>query len=199
MSSASERGIRVVVKVGGSLFDLPDFGPRLCHWLETSSLGNVLLVPGGGGDADVVRGWDRAGGLDEDGAHWLALRVLSLHAYVLRALVPCAVVVRGPRVCAEDWSRGSISILDPLTFAAADELRPGHLPHSWEVTSDSVAARAAIIAEARRLILLKSATFPEPIDWSKASRAGFVDAYFPRVIGGTTLQVEAVNLRAWQT
>jgi hypothetical protein len=112
--------------------------------------------------------------------------------------VPGAIVVTGPLACAGHWSRGSIPVLDPLTFAAADELRYGRLPHSWEVTSDSIAARVAVVAEARRLILLKSSTCPEPMDWSKASRDGFVDVYFHRVIAGTTVQVEAVNLRAWQ-
>lgn len=52
----------VVVKVGGSLFDLPDLGPRLRAWLKTLRTADVLLVPGGGPTADVVRSLDRAHG-----------------------------------------------------------------------------------------------------------------------------------------
>jgi aspartokinase-like uncharacterized kinase len=65
----------VVVKVGGSLFDLPDLGPRLEVWLGARR--SVVLVPGGGPTTDVVRALDRTHRLGEEAAHWLALRSIS--------------------------------------------------------------------------------------------------------------------------
>ena len=38
----------IVVKVGGSLFDLPDLGPRLRAFLASLADEDRLLVPGGG-------------------------------------------------------------------------------------------------------------------------------------------------------
>src|SRR5262245_62868008 len=111
-----------VVKVGGSLFDLPDLGPRLRRWLGQLPAGEVLLVPGGGATADVVRAFDRVHHLGEEAAHWLALRAMSVNAALLESLAP------------------GVPVLDALAFARDDEGRPGRLPHCWAVTSDSVAA-----------------------------------------------------------
>src|SRR5437763_15200228 len=76
----------IVVKVGGSLYDLPDLGPRLAAWLETLA-GPTLLVPGGGTTADIVRDLDRCHGLGEAISHDLALRALTMNAWFLAALL----------------------------------------------------------------------------------------------------------------
>ena len=60
-----------VFKVGGSLFDLPDLGQRLA-WLAEAQLSTVLLVPGGGPTAEIIRNLDRRHRLGEEAAHWLA-------------------------------------------------------------------------------------------------------------------------------
>src|ERR1700737_80612 len=77
----------VVVKVGGSLFDLPDLGPRLKSWLDELASFAVVLVPGGGPTANVVRELDRHHGLGEETAHWLALQALTFNAAFLAALL----------------------------------------------------------------------------------------------------------------
>ncbi len=189
----------LVVKVGGSLYDLPDLGPRLRGWLAAAGP-HPLLVPGGGPTADVVRAFDARHRLGEETGHWLALRSLGLNARFLAALLPGAAVVETPEECRPVWDRQGIAVLDAHAFAAADERRPGRLPHLWEVTSDSVAARVADLAGARRLVLLKSVTIAEGMDWAEAGRHGFVDGYFARVLAGrrTPLAVAAINLRQWR-
>src|SRR5262249_34902973 len=76
----------VVVKVGGSLYDWPDLAGRLQDWLGQPSERRVLLVPGGGVTADVVRDLDQRHALGEERAHWLALHALALNAHFLAAL-----------------------------------------------------------------------------------------------------------------
>jgi len=169
---------RIVVKVGGSLYDWPDLGPRLRAWLAALAPAQALLVPGGGPAADVIRALDRRHALGEEASHWLALQALSLNARFLQALLPGAVIV------------------DAYEFARQDEGRPGALPHTWDVTSDSVAARVAQVNGARRLVLLKSTDFPEGIDAEEAGRRGLVDTYFARAQGGG--EVFALNLRGWR-
>jgi aspartokinase-like uncharacterized kinase len=178
-----------VVKIGGSLYDLPDLAPRLQVWLKANAGEAVLLVPGGGGMANVVRKLDHAHGLGEERAHWLALRALSLNAHFLAGLLPLARVIDNPRTA------GGWAILDCHAFALADECRADHLPHTWAVTSDSIAARAAHVAAAQRLVLLKSVTIPDNISWGDASRRGWVDAWFEQVAGGLT--ITTMNLRSW--
>jgi aspartokinase-like uncharacterized kinase len=186
-----------VVKVGGSLFDLPNLGTRLVNWLVTLACREILLVPGGGAAADVVRAADRCHHLGEQPSHWLALRALSLNAHLLAVLLPrfsSAQVVEEIGACTGAWQNGFLPILDPLSFARQDEDRNGHLPHCWDVTSDSLAARVALVVQARELVLLKSVTIPPEITWEEAGHRGFVDAAFAGVVG-QELKVKAVNLR----
>jgi aspartokinase-like uncharacterized kinase len=185
-----------VVKVGGSLYDLPDLGPRLRRWLATLDWPNVLLVPGGGPAADVARDLDGSHGLGEAVAHDLALRALTLNAHFLAALLSAPVC--NPPV--EPLPIG-ISILDAHAFCAADA-GPGSLPECWDVTSDSVAARVAVVLDAGELVLLKSVDFPETCDWEEAGRRGLVDPLFARIVAGEETGcsvpcIHVVNLRGW--
>jgi aspartokinase-like uncharacterized kinase len=185
----------VVVKVGGSLFDLPGLGGRLGAWLTTLPGREVILVPGGGAAADAVRDLDRLHALGEERSHWLALRSLTLTAHLLAAVFPSSGVTERLDECPRLWDAGTVPVLDMHAFAVADEGRPGCLPHGWAVTSDSLAARVAHVAGAGELVLLKSATMPEDMDWEGASRGGFVDGYFATAARG--LRVRWVNLRRW--
>jgi len=186
-----------VVKVGGSLFDLPDLGRRLSNWLERTASADVLLIPGGGVTANAIRSLDAWQQLGEDRAHWLALRSLSLSAHFLAAVLPSARVIDSVEEAKSAERAGPVPILDAYRFIHTDEGREGSLPRRWDVTSDSVAARAAIVAGAGRLVLLKSVAIPAGMDWSEAGRQGFVDSYFATVLEKSQLEVAAVNLREW--
>jgi aspartokinase-like uncharacterized kinase len=191
----------VLVKVGGSLFDLPDLRSRLRDFVGALGTPRVVLFPGGGPAADVIRAYDARFGLGEEKAHWLALRALTLNAHVLAELLPPARVVEGKGLMALTIAGGVLPILDPLAFARTDERDggEGQLPHTWDVTSDSLAARAAVVLGARRLVLLKSADAPAGGDWEEAERLGLVDVWFAQVLRQTTrpLEVQLINLRAW--
>jgi aspartokinase-like uncharacterized kinase len=189
-----------VVKVGGSLYDLPDLATRLREWLvaERNSGFGVVLVPGGGRTVDVVRELDRLHQIGEETAHWLALRALSVNAHFLKSLLPNACVIEDMNECENVWFSGRTPILDPHEFARQDENRIGRLPHVWAVTSDSLAARVAVVTQARHLVLLKSTTIPTGMDWREAGRLGLVDETFADVVRqSANLQVHAVNLRTW--
>ena len=79
------------------------------------------------------------------------------------------------------------------------------LPESWEVTSDSIAARLAIVLAAEELVLLKSASppsgFSEESSWrgkilepDDRNQASIVDNFFHRIAGDVPT-VRIVNLR----
>ncbi|MBI2803834.1 MAG: hypothetical protein HYX68_02490 [Planctomycetes bacterium] len=185
-----------VVKVGGSLYQLPDLRDRLRAFLTTLPAGSVLLVPGGGAAADAIRALDRIHQLGEETSHWLAIQALSLNAAFLQSLLPEAHLVEG-RENSANFFAPKLAILDALPFFRADEARPDHLPHRWEVTSDSLAVRAAVLCEARELILLKS-TDGSGADWATTNQPGVVDAYFAEAVAQVPrgLSVRVVNLRS---
>jgi aspartokinase-like uncharacterized kinase len=179
-----------VVKVGGSLYDLPDLGPRLQAWLGPE---RTLLLPGGGATADAIRAFDRTHRLGEEASHWLALHALSVNAHFLGRLLPSATV----RPCLPRPTEGGPwFILDPLPFFQDDERHPDRFPHTWDVTSDSLAVRVAIRTTARELVLLKSVSWDEADGWEAAARAGVVDGYFAQALRGAPHRhVRVVNFR----
>lgn len=178
---------RLIVKVGGSLFDWPELPDRLRAWLSAQRPAQVLLVPGGGRTADVVRDLDRTFHLGEEAAHWLALRSLTLNAHFLTELLGVPVVA--------SWQNEEVAILDAHAFCLADEGHLSCLPHSWQVTSDSVAARVAQVFGATRLVLMKSVDIPGEVEWARTAEEGLVDAYFSRA--AQEIMVTTVNLRTW--
>lgn len=166
----------IVVKVGGSLYDHPRFRDGLNRWLETIP-GPGLLVPGGGIIADGVRDFDRLHGIGEEAAHWAALRSLAVTADLLRAIV----------------IRRDVDVLDAFAFCRDEDTL---LPHTWAVTTDSIALRVATVERAERLILLKSQDRPAG-SWEDAARLGFVDAFFPALVPEGPPMIEVVNFRRW--
>ena len=151
----------VVVKVGGSLLDLPDLPRRLTDWLAGCRFSRVLLVAGGGAAADAVRQWDRTFGLEAEAAHQLAVGAMGLTAQLLARLLPGAAIAADRATAEAVWSRGCPVVLDvPEFLSTAESLAVVPLPHSWEATSDSIAAWVARVWPAAAIVLLKSAQFP---------------------------------------
>src|SRR5262245_52248453 len=167
-----------IVKVGGSLYDLPDLGPRLRNWLGDNNLTEVILVPGGGPLVDAIRELDCCHQLGEDTCHLLALQAMRLAALILVQIVPGGAVLQDLSVCRVFCKEGKIPVLDAWDFVLGDEGKPGCLPYSWDVTSDSIAARLAVVMGAAKLILLKSTALPAGVSWAQAAQRGIVDAYF---------------------
>jgi 5-(aminomethyl)-3-furanmethanol phosphate kinase len=184
----------LVVRVGGSLYDWPELGPRLARWLTEKTSHDTLLVPGGGMFTDQVRRLAELHRLDDETAHWLALKSMTVAAGFLDELLEDS----GYEVdfsqtasvldCTESWHRKDHPILDAYAFRDY-----GDLPQNWSVTSDSIAARLAELLGAD-LILLKSAD-PPAGDVAAWSAAGYVDPYFPTIVNRAKLVVRAINLR----
>ncbi len=179
-----------VVKVGGSLYDLPNLGSHVRHLLTGLGGRQLIVVPGGGVAADVVRAWDRRHGLGEEKAHWLALASLSLTGRFLAEVVPgCRFVTEAADITTA-WDGGHVAVLDPWSFARQDEGQPGCLPHQWTATSDAVAARVAQVFQARRLVMVKSVPLPDGMTWPEAARQGLVDEVFAQIVVKGNYQVE---------
>jgi 5-(aminomethyl)-3-furanmethanol phosphate kinase len=161
----------IVVKVGGSLFDHPRLGPGLRAYVDSLVPDHVLLVPGGGDVVEAVRKLDAIHGLGEEASHQLALRGMALSGEFLQRLIG-----ESPRIAIPTFDLGD-------------------LPHSWDVTSDGIAARVAAVYRAERLVLLKSVDVPEETSWEDAAARGWVDAHFPSVVADAAFTIEVVNFR----
>ncbi|MEI7683460.1 MAG: hypothetical protein WCL32_00425 [Planctomycetota bacterium] len=177
-----------VVKVGGSLYDWNELGPRLRLFLATLP-SPVLIVPGGGPTADAIRLLAATHSLGDELAHWLALKTCSINGHVLAKLLGSLPITTH----VDDVN--DKAVVDLYAFAADDERRPDHWPHLWDVTSDSMAVRVAAVAGARELVLLKSIDIASD-DWSVAAASGAVDPFFPTAVARSPkMIVRTINLR----
>ena len=69
----------IIIKVGGSLFEMPDLVNRL-HPLFFSTQSRVAVVFGGGRCVDEIRSRASRGLLDDQQAHWESIDQMSVSA-----------------------------------------------------------------------------------------------------------------------
>lgn len=150
----------VVVKLGGSLLDLPDLLDRVSGVITDIAPQQVLIVVGGGTAADEVRRLDELAVMTNSQAHWQAIDAMSFNARMLERLDRRYRVVSNRERAAAAWSEQLIPLIDASTFLREErgrlspDIKP--LPESWDVTSDSIAAWITRVWPAERLVLLKS-------------------------------------------
>lgn len=159
----------VVVKIGGGLLaHVADLDHVLAAVTMLARSRRVLIVPGGGPFADAVREVDRRVGIPAEAAHWMAILAMDQYAHLLASRLTRGVVVSSLADASDEADSGRLPVLAPSRWLA--EADP--LPHTWEVTSDSIAAWVAAEAEARDLVLVKPAGATGPL----------VDRCFARVL-----------------
>jgi hypothetical protein len=143
--------------------------------------------------SDAIRRLDEAHGLEPRFCHALCIQAMSMTAQVASRLLGGVSVIG--RI--EDFDLGSgvsgARILDVAEFLDSEKGdSETSLPHSWQVTSDSIAAHLAKYLRAQELVLLKSAAPPSSSADVLAGQ-GYVDDFFP--IAGQGLAVRIVNLK----
>ncbi len=156
VSAAAARGAMadVVIKVGGALMrDAEAFRCAAAALGQLRRDARVVLVPGGGPFADAVRDADRKLGLGCDAAHWMAVMAMDQYAHLLGARIPRGVVIWNPSRIAAAHTAGRVPVLAPYRWLR----RADPVSHSWDATSDTIAAWIAITLGAAHLVLLKPA------------------------------------------
>lgn len=184
-----------IVKVGGSLFRLPDLAARLRTMFATLDSDQIFVVAGGGEAAEVVRTWDLIHRLNEEVAHWLAIDSMSLTASLLTGLLPEAALVVDRRSAENRVSMGGVAIL--VARSILDELHDGTrkpLPVGWDCTSDSIAGWISTQWKVDSMVLAKSVDAPTECSISSASELDAVDPYFDTIVDGQ-LPVYWCNVR----
>jgi aspartokinase-like uncharacterized kinase len=186
-----------VIKLGGSLLDFEGLVPQLRRWLSEQAPAINLVVVGGGRLVDAIRQIDRAQRLTEQAAHWLSIKAMGLTADSVAGLLPEeATLIADIDELVRTGLPARLYILDVGQFLRQESQRSHDpLPASWQVTSDSIAARLARTLSASELVLLKSALPDRCGKLADLIAVGYVDRYFQRA-GGGAVPIRCVNLRA---
>jgi len=143
-----------LVKVGGGLLGKAGAFDLVIEALTAFRPGRrIVVLPGGGPFADAVRQMFRRVKIGEDAAHWMAVLGMDQYAHALAARAPGAALVEQPAEIRAALDAGRLPVLAPYRWLKVAD----PLPHSWEVTSDSIAAWFAGALGARRVVLIKPA------------------------------------------
>jgi len=196
-----------IIKVGGSLAEDSVSLIALCEELgELTKSYRMLVVPGGGKFADVVREFYRNFDLSDTVAHKMAILSMDQFGLFLSNITPNSQITY---VLEEDQRLSSTGIL-PIILPSNLMFKKDPLKPSWDVTSDSIAAYIAGLLLAKKLILvtdvdgiftedpkknpnarmIEKVSVNELLDWNKRTS---VDRFLPRILLKTKLDCYVVN------
>jgi aspartokinase-like uncharacterized kinase len=113
----------LVVKLGGSLFNqIADIAPILL-----ASARPLFIIPGGGLFADLVRQVQ----VNNDAAHWMAIAAMEQYGWFISSF--------GILTTEKMSIPAKTTVLLPYRFFMMNDI----LPHTWDLTSDTIAAWVA--------------------------------------------------------
>jgi hypothetical protein len=163
----------LTLKFGGSLLVRSDWA-RFLRSLLDASVEPVQILVGGGPIVNGLRRLDSTFAQPAERMHRLAIRAMGVTALMVAEEL-------GLPMCGEPTPSASHRVIRPEAWFVHGCF--DHLPASWEVTSDSLAAAIAVTTK-QPLLLAKSV--PPPCSWQRLSlnglaEAGWVDRQFPIV------------------
>ncbi len=177
-----------VVKVGGSLAT----AEALPFWLDMLSCygnGKVVIVPGGGPFSELVHESQAYWKFDDSSAHYMALLAMTQFGLMLSGMQPILVPVESKEDISKVLANGGVPIWLPTDMVSSDN----NIEHSWDVTSDSLAAWLATRLGASRLMLVKSVEVDNSMPVQELVHQGIVDASFPGYVQQGTFSVSLMS------
>lgn len=198
--------MEAVLKIGGSLAENPDSLFRLCEKLgDLAKVNRIVVVPGGGEFADIVRELDKRIGLSNRIAHQMAVLAMDQYGLLLSDITPNSSVVSEIEKL-NSSAEGKLQIVLPSKYIFIED----PLENSWNVTSDTIAAQLSNRIHAKKLILvtnvdgifsenpkqkpnahlIKELSAKKLLTWKKRTS---VDVILPEIILQTGLDCYVVN------
>jgi len=132
-----------VIKIGGSLF--PESAISLINELEGT---NTLLVIGGGDFANLIRKYDMEIGFSNDVTHETAINSMDILAKLLNDKFNFTKLAKTINQAVKISNDGQI----PILLCSELLLIEDPFEHTWDVTSDSIAAYISHLINAKLLI-----------------------------------------------
>lgn len=138
-----------VVKLGGSFA----FSAYLADWITAIAgcAGRVVIVPGGGPFADMVRAAQKQMGFDDRAAHRMGLLAMEQYGCAIKSRSEKLSLADSPDAIRRSLANNQV----PVWLSSRMALEATDIPHSWDVTADSLAAWLAGKIGAERLLLVK--------------------------------------------
>ena len=144
--------LKTVIKIGGSLLNDSAILKKLSSSLnEFAKLRSVILVPGGGAFADQVRKYHKLYDFSDSVAHKMALITEDIVGILIGEYLKDGILLDNIDEISHILKQSKIPIFLPSKYI----LELDELPHSWDVTSDSIAVYLAHKLHSHTVILVK--------------------------------------------
>src|SRR6056297_1107427 len=165
-----------VLKIGGSFINQQNLKELkiIIKAIKNINKHKLIIVTGGGKAADFVRGYDNKVQLKASSSHFAAVAAMELNSYLISDFF-------------DDFSFFSTDFIFSKKiniFLGLDyyrEIDPP--PHSWNVSSDSIALELSQRLKADNLFLIKQRTMKNNLEIKIQSAADnkLIDSYFPKL------------------
>lgn len=142
-----------VLKVSGHLIKMPGELRKLLSIAEEvhKKCKPVIVVPGGSIFADAVLETQRQAGFSNDVAHWIAIKSMEVYGVFIALHSDAGIEVENLEDIEKIIEKGFLPIVLPYKILKQFD----ELPHSWDVTSDSIAVLIAGKLGCKRVFLAK--------------------------------------------
>lgn len=175
----------VIVKLGGSLYQSTDLMPCLQSLVKLSEQQPIIIVPGGGPFADQVRHTQQHYQFDDSYAHQMAILAMAQFGLLLLGQEPKSKPY---------YLQQSSDELPPLSVFIPDKslFSQQALPHSWDISADSIALWLAQQLSASQLLLVKR-LMPQQLSIAELSSNGIIDRGFATLFQQNKMPTRIIN------
>ena len=147
------RSEKAIFKIGGTILENPIYLKNTFTQLHQLVLENffkaIIIIPGGGSYANFVREIDKELNIGDTIAHWMAIYTMNYNGYIIRQNYPSIILIE--KIDDLKTADQAISLFLPFKYLKKND----PLPHSWDVTSDSITLYIAHKLDLRECFLIK--------------------------------------------
>ncbi|MFX1260149.1 MAG: hypothetical protein ACFFAN_20050 [Promethearchaeota archaeon] len=126
----------IIVKIGGKILEnSEDLNATITQFkklLSKKRIQKIIIIPGGGSYANFVRKVDLRLNIEDDLAHWMAILAMEQNGIFLSQQYKEIKCIKN--IDELKKSNLTISVFLPYEFLSRND----ELPHSWDITSDSI-------------------------------------------------------------
>ena len=163
--------MEAIIKIGGSLLGNSSTFKKLLYTInDLAKQHSIVIVPGGGTFADLVREFHTQYGFSNTTAHKMAIMSEDIVGILIGEYLKNGIFTKNLNEISNILKRLKIPILLPSKIL----LELDELPHSWDVTSDSISIYLAHKLNISTVILVKDVDGLYTADPKKNSNAQLI-------------------------
>lgn len=166
----------IVIKIGGSTLRSGNLAQALNLILKRQR--PIVLVPGGGPFADLIRDKQREFFFSDRTAHDMALLAMHQFAYLIREFSQVFILCELLEEFTDAFIVGKIPLWLPTRMVGS----ANDVVKNWSLTSDGLSAWLAVQLGGKEVCLLKSCPIPENHSLAKLSEDGIIDTQFMSLV-----------------